>query len=50
MRDWHALMCKSSQLPTWFQETLNDLRKTDAMHDKFWRYMDLFCDVISNEE
>ena len=47
-RDWSGL-AKVSNLPDELLELFQMIRKREDMHDKFWRYMELFVEVISNK-
>lgn len=48
-RDWSGL-ARQADLPVEMLEVFQQIRKRDDMHDKFWRYLDLFVEVISNTE
>lgn len=48
-KDWSGL-ARLGELPTPLLEVLDNVRKREDMHDKFWRYMELFVQVISNSE
>jgi hypothetical protein len=48
-RDWTGLVHhleKESQIQGWMQEVVVAIRQKEAMHDKFWRYMELFITVV----
>ena len=42
-RDWHGLMGPLSDTPVF--EVAQMLRANDDLHDKFWRYLELFVNV-----
>jgi hypothetical protein len=44
-RDWDGL---TVDIPTELTSVFQRIRKREDMHDKFWRYLTLFVDVISN--
>lgn len=46
-RDWSGLS-RTADLPKELLDTFQAIRKREDMHDKFWRYLDLFVQVISN--
>lgn len=46
-RDWSGL-ARLADLPHELLETFQSIRKREDMHDKFWRYLQLFVEVISN--
>lgn len=48
-RDWSGL-ARLSDLPRQLIEVLDGVRKREDMHGKFWRYLELFVEVISNSE
>ena len=48
-KDWSGL-ARLAELPTSLLEVLDSVRKREDMHDKFWRYMELFVAVISNSK
>lgn len=48
-RDWSGL-ARVAELPLELLELFQSIRKRDDMHDKFWRYLALFSEVISNTE
>ena len=41
MRDWRYLSTLND-LPSWTKEVAHDVKKSEELHDKFWRYMELF--------
>ncbi len=48
-KDWSGL-ARLGDIPAEMQEIFHAIRKRDDMHDKFWRYLHLFAEVISNTE
>lgn len=48
-RDWSGL-ARSSDLPTELLDVFQSIRKREEMHDKFWRYLEMFVEVISNKD
>ena len=48
-KDWSGL-ARLTELPTSLLEVLHNVSKSEGMHEKFWRYMELFVAVISNSE
>ena len=48
-RDWSGL-ARLYDLPTDLLMIIDAVRKREDMHDKFWRYLDMFVNVISNTE
>lgn len=48
-RDWSGLD-RVGDLPKELKEIFQFIRKREDMHDKFWRYLELFVQVISNTE
>lgn len=48
-RDWVRLgqSLSSDKLPSWLLEVVMLVRSKDSMHDKFWRYIDLFIEVAA---
>jgi hypothetical protein len=44
-RDWDGL---TVDIPTELTSVFQRIHKREDMHDKFWRYLTLFVDVISN--
>ena len=47
--DWMGLL-SAAEIPPDFYEVVQAVRKNDSMHEKFWRYMNLFVFVISNTD
>ena len=47
-RDWSGL-ARTTELPPELLEVFQSIRKREDMHDKFWRYLELFVEVISNK-
>ena len=47
--DWMGLL-SAAEIPPDFYEVVQAVRKKDSMHEKFWRYMNLFVFVISNTD
>jgi hypothetical protein len=49
-RDWSGLvrMMQEEDLPVEFVAVVQAVRARGEMHDKFWRYLELFRDVIQN--
>ena len=45
-RDWEGLM--EADIPPELQGVIPSIHNRVEMHDKFWRYLDLFIEVISN--
>ena len=47
-RDWAGLLCQliKEKVPDVFIETLQAVRKHEHMHDKFWRYLELFSNSV----
>ena len=47
-RDWSGLvrLIQEEDLPIDFAAVVQAVRARDEMHDKFWRYLELFCEVI----
>lgn len=48
LRDWSGL-ASVGDLPQELQRVFLLIRQREDMHDKFWRYMDMFVQVISND-
>lgn len=48
-RDWSGL-ARVGDIPAQMLELFQLVRKREDMHDKFWRYLALFAEVISNTE
>ena len=48
-KDWSGL-ARLGDIPAEMKEIFHAIRKRDDMHDKFWRYLHLFAEVISNSE
>ena len=48
LRNWSGLvlLMAANNVPTELQEVVALVRQKEAMHDKFWRYMRLFIDVV----
>ena len=46
-RDWSGL-ARTADIPAELLEVFQLIRKREDMHDKFWRYLELFVQVISN--
>lgn len=49
-RDWKVLMQIAASQPSlsvWIN-VLQQIRERESMHDKFWRYVELFYDVINS--
>ena len=48
LQNWSGLvqLMEANNVPNELQEVVALVRKKDAMHDKFWRYMRLFIDVV----
>jgi len=46
-RDWSGL-ARLGDLPTQLLELFQSIKQREDMHDKFWRYLSLFVEVISN--
>jgi hypothetical protein len=46
-RDWSGL-ARLQELPPQLETLFHHIRQREDMHDKFWRYMELFAQVISN--
>lgn len=48
-RDWVRLgqSLGDERLPPWLQEVIVRVRKKETMHDKFWRYVELFIEVAA---
>ena len=47
-KDWSGFS-RVSEIPQEWIEVVDLIRKNEGMHDKFWRYLELFVAVISNE-
>ena len=47
-RDWHGLS-QLGEIPPQLLQVFHEIRKREDMHDKFWRYLELFAHSISNE-
>lgn len=43
-RNWVALH-NIPQLPTYMKDAIIQVKKTPKLHDKFWRYMELFVQM-----
>tara|TARA_R100000951_G_scaffold107998_1_gene103876 strand:- start:1579 stop:1905 length:327 start_codon:yes stop_codon:yes gene_type:complete len=48
-RDWSGL-ARLGDLPTQLLELFQSIKKREDMHDKFWRYLTLYVEVISNSD
>lgn len=48
-RDWSGL-ARLGDLPTQMLELFQSIKQREDMHDKFWRYLSLFVEVISNSD
>lgn len=46
-KDWSGLS-RLGEIPADLQTCFHCIRQREDMHDKFWRYLHLFRDVISN--
>ena len=46
-RDWEAIQ---KEMPAELKRAVAAVQSKPGMHDKFWRYCDMFVDVISKEE
>jgi hypothetical protein len=46
-RDWSGL-ARVADIPAELLDVFQLIRKREDMHDKFWRYLELFVEVISN--
>jgi len=47
-RDWRGLMhsiADGNEIPASVLEVVKCVEKRESMHEKFWRYMDLFVEV-----
>ena len=51
-RDWRKLLAliENEKAPVWVMTLAMAVRARDAMHDKFWRYLELFRDTVSSDE
>lgn len=49
-RDWSGLvrLIEAENLPIDFTVVVQAVRVREQMHDKFWRYLELFCEVVQN--
>lgn len=47
-RDWDGIT-SSVAIPDEFKSLVSAIRAKESMHDKFWRYLELFCEIVSNE-
>lgn len=47
--DWSGLG-RLADLPTELLVLFQSIKQREDMHDKFWRYLSLFVEVISNNE
>lgn len=47
-RDWGGL-ARIGDIPEELQGVFHRIRQREDMHDKFWRYLELFAKVISND-
>ena len=47
-RDWSCL-ARLGDIPSELQDVFQLVQKREGMHDKFWRYLELFAHVISND-
>lgn len=49
-RDWVGLVqiLADNKIPTGLQEVVVEVQKRPHMHDKFWRYVDLFIEVADS--
>lgn len=49
-RDWSALVrsLEAEDLPVDFTAVVQAVRAREHMHDKFWRYLELFREVLQN--
>jgi hypothetical protein len=48
-RDWSGL-ARLGDMPTQLLEVFQSVKQREDMHDKFWRYLSLYVEVISNSE
>ena len=46
-KDWSGL-ARLQDLPPQLEALFHHIRQREDMHDKFWRYLELFAQVISN--
>lgn len=48
--DWQALvtMLTENNAPSEFIALIQAVRTHERLHDKFWRYIELFCNVVHN--
>ena len=51
-RDWSGLVRRLTEedLPVDFAAVLHAVRAREELHDKFWRYMELFREVVQSSE
>ena len=51
-RDWRKLLAliENEKAPVWVMTLAMAVRAREAMHDKFWRYLELFRDTVSSDE
>jgi len=47
-QDWSGL-ARIGEMPKQLLDIFHLIRQREDMHDKFWRYLDLFATVISND-
>jgi len=47
-RDWSGL-ARIGEMPRQLLDVFHLIRQREDMHDKFWRYLELFANVISND-
>ena len=49
-RDWNKLhrLVNAADMPFDFGEVVHVVQKNEAMHDKFWRYLELFITIVEN--
>ena len=50
--DWIGLqkVIEAETAPVWVATLINAVRQRNTMHDKFWRYMQLFADTVRSSD
>lgn len=48
-RDWSGVVRVLAEQVPHMQEVVTEIKHREAMHAKFWRYMDLFVEVASTD-
>lgn len=49
-RDFDLLLSDKENLPPELMAIVDFVQSKPALHDKFWRYLQLFSDTVSNDE